>query len=175
MLYDLGYFALLIAFVLANYAAAAAVFGAQTKRLAFVESARNAALLIVPLLTLDVLLIVYALVALDMRLAYVYDVSGQAMNWFLRVTALWGGQAGSILFWGWLMAGLSAVVIYRKWKPDQALMPYVIFVTMGTLAFFLGLSLFISNPFARLWLAPGAQEVTTATFCPAGALPYIPA
>ncbi len=174
MLYDLGYFALLMAFLLANYAAAAAVFGAQTKRLAFVESARRAALVIGPLLTLAVVVIVYALVALDFELAYVYEVSSRAMNWFLRVTALWGGQAGSILFWGWLMAAFSGVVVWRKWRGDRELMPYVLFVTMGTLAFFLGLSLFISNPFERLWYDPGTLEVKTALLNPAGLRLYIP-
>ena len=174
MAYDLGYFALLLAFLLAIYAAAAAVLGGQTGRAALVESARNATLAIFSLLTLDLALIVYALVALDFRLAYIYDVSSQAMDVFLRATALWGGQAGSILFWGWLMAMFSLVIALRKWRRDQALMPYVIFVLMGTLAFFLGLSLFISNPFDRLWYNQASLEVKAALWQPAGYLPYFP-
>jgi len=74
MLYDLGYFALLISFVLALYAAGAAVFGAQSQRVQFIESARNAALLVFPLLTLAVLIVVYGLVTLDFNQAYVADV-----------------------------------------------------------------------------------------------------
>ncbi len=77
MLYDLGYFALLIAFILAVYSAAAGVFGAQTKRLQFVESARNAALVVFVLLTLCVLIVIYGLAMLDFNVAYhpscVYD------------------------------------------------------------------------------------------------------
>ena len=98
-LYDLGYVALLLAFALALYGATVAVLGAQTKHPAFVESARNAALAIVPLLTLDLLLLVYALVALDLRLAYVYDVSSAAMSWFLRVTAIWGAAGAGAVPW----------------------------------------------------------------------------
>ncbi len=49
MLYDLGYFALLLSFILALYAACAAVFGAQSKRPQFVDSARNAAIIVLNL------------------------------------------------------------------------------------------------------------------------------
>ncbi len=174
MLYDLGYFTLLISFGLAIYAAGAAVYGAQSKRSQFIESARNAALLIFPLLTLAALIVVYALVTLDFSLAYVADVSSQAMSPFLRVTALWGGQQGSILFWGWIMSGFTAVVMIRKWQRDRELMPYVIFVALGTLGFFVGLSLFVSNPFDRLWHDPATGDILTAVFQPAGSMPFAP-
>ncbi len=173
MLYDLGYFALLISFLLAIYAAGVAVFGAQSQRMPFVESARNAALLVFPLLTLAVLIVVYGLVTLDFNQAYVADVSSRAMSPFLRVTALWGGQQGSVLFWGWMMSGFAATVMIRKWQRDRELMPYVIFVIMGTLAFFVGLSLFITNPFARLWHDPATGEIIAAVFQPVGTMPFI--
>src|SRR5512134_3335059 len=172
MLYDFGYFALLISFVLSIYASAVAVYGAQSKRFEFVESARNAALLVFPLLTAAVLIVVYGLVTLDFS---------RATSTFLRVTALWGGQQGSVLFWGWMMSGFAAAVMIRKWQPpvgdlrrDRELMPYVIFVTMGTLAFFVGLSLFITNPFARLWHDPATGDILTAVFQPDGAMVYVP-
>ncbi|HLB46589.1 MAG TPA: heme lyase CcmF/NrfE family subunit [Anaerolineales bacterium] len=174
MLYDLGYFALLISFVLAIYAASAAVFGAQSKRTQYIESARNAALIVFPLLTLAVLIVVYGLVTLDFNQAYVADVSSRAMSPFLRVTALWGGQQGSLLFWSWLMSAFASAVMIRKWQRDRELMPYVIFVTMGTLAFFVGLSLFITNPFARLWHDPSTGAIITAVFQPNGAMAFVP-
>jgi len=139
-----------------------------------VESARNAALLVFPLLTIPVLVIVYALYTYDFSLAYVYDVSSRSMSSFLRVTALWGGQQGSILFWAWLMAAFVGLVLLRKWDRDREMMPYVIFVAMLTTAFFVGVVLFITNPFMRLWHVPGAEELIKALFQPAGAMPYIP-
>src|SRR4030067_565237 len=151
MLADIGLFAVVIAFMLGVYATLASAYGGWRNRPAWVESARNAALLVFPLLTISVVLLVYSLLTLDFSLAYVADVSSQAMSPFLRATALWGGQQGSILFWAWLMAGFVAVVLLRKWRRDHALMPYVIAVSMLTTGFFLGLVGFIANPFARLW------------------------
>ena len=181
MLYDIGYFALLLSFLLALYAAGAAAYGAQAERSGgsagrpyLVESARNAALAAFPLLTLAVLIVIFGLVTLDFSQAYVADVSSRAMPGFLRVTALWGGQQGSILFWAWMMSGFSAAVLIRKWQRDRELMPWVIFVTMGTLAFFVGLSFFITNPFARLWHDPATGQVIAALFQPAGTMAYAP-
>ena len=96
------------------------------------------------------------------------------MSPFLRITALWGGQAGSVLFWAWMMAGFVAVVVVRKWEDDRELMPYVIFVAMLTTTFFMGVVLFITNPFTKMWLVPGAQDLVMAIFPPANAQQYIP-
>ena len=174
MLADIGLFALVIAFLLAVYATSASAWGGWKNRPALVESARNATLLVVPLLTISVVIIVYALYTLDFSLAYVEDVSSRSMSPFLRVTALWGGQAGSILFWAWLMAGFVAAVLLRKWQRDRDLMPYFIAVAMLTTAFFIGIAVFIINPFAQLWHTPGATELTRAVFQPAGAMAYVP-
>lgn len=175
MLADLGLIALTIAFLLSLYATFASVYGGWYKRPLWVDSARNASLLIFPLLTIPIVVIVYSLYVFDFSLAYVYDVSSRSMSPFLRVTALWGGQNGSVLFWAWLMSAFVGVVLLRKWDRDRELMPYVIFVAMLTTTFFVGVVLFITNPFQRLWYAPGATELTKAVFQPVGAMPYVPA
>jgi len=174
MLIDIGLISLALAFGLALVAAIAGGVAGKTDNRRLVESARNAALIAFPLLSLSVLILVYSLVTLDFSLDYVSNVSSREMAPFLRVTALWGGQAGSILFWAWLMAGLVAIVMMRKWDRNRDLMPYFLLVAMGTTAFFIGLSLFVSNPFMRLWHVPGAAELTTALFQPAGAMSYVP-
>jgi len=174
MLADIGLFAVVIAFLLAIYATIASFYGGRRERLALVESARNAAILVFPLMTISVVILVYLLYKLDFSIAYVADVSSQAMSPFLRVTALWGGQQGSVLFWAWMMAGFVMVVLLRKWQRNRELMPYVIAISMLTTAFFIGLVLFITNPFARLWHVPGAQDLITAIFQPANAMPYVP-
>ena len=174
MLTDIGLIALAIAFLLSLYATSASLYGGWRGQQAWVESARNATFLVFPLLTISVLVMVYALYTLDFSLAYVYDVSSRAMSPFLRVTALWGGQQGSVLFWAWLMAGFVALVLLRKWNRDRELMPWVTFVAMLTTAFFVGLVVFITNPFSRLWYFPGATELTKSIFQPLNAMPYFP-
>ena len=174
MLAEIGLIALSLAFLFSLYATFVSAYAGWRGQTAWAESARNASLLVFPLLTIPVLVLVYALYTFDFSLAYVYDVSSRAMSPFLRVTALWGGQQGSVLFWAWLMAGFVGVVLLRKWERDRELMPWVTFVAMLTTAFFVGVALFITNPFTRLWHVPGAQELTQALFQPANAMPYFP-
>ena len=174
MIADIGLIALTIAFLFSVYATFGSLYGALFKRVAWIESARNASLLVFPLLTAPVIIIVYALYTFDFSLAYVYDVSSRSMSPFLRITALWGGQEGSVLFWAWLMAAFVGLVLLRKWERNRELMPWVTFVAMLTTAFFIGVVVFITNPFLRLWHVPGAPELTEALFQPANAMPYFP-
>jgi cytochrome c-type biogenesis protein CcmF len=144
---NVGYVALLLALVVAVYATAAALVSARRRISELALSARNAALSVAGLLTLAVLVLEYLLIVSDFRTQYVAQVTNRAMPLFYKVTALWGSQAGSLLFWSWLMSLFGAAVLLRKWGPMRTLMPYVIAVTQVTLAFFISL---ISGAWALL-------------------------
>ena len=107
MIAQVGYFIVLLSFGLAVYGAGAAAYGGMRRRPAFVESGRHAMLLTFPLLSLASLALIYLLVSGDFQTEYVASVSSRAMPVYLRITALWGGQSGSLLFWSWLMAGFA--------------------------------------------------------------------
>jgi cytochrome c-type biogenesis protein CcmF len=143
-----------IALICAVGAMAAAWYGYWNKDARWIESARRAALIVWPLLTLAVLTIEYALLTGDFNLNYVANVSSRDMSPLLKITALWGSQDGSILFWSWLMSTFTFVVMLRRWDRDRDLLPHVIVVTMGTLAFFISLNLLAANPFRRLPFTP---------------------
>ncbi|NOZ26688.1 MAG: heme lyase CcmF/NrfE family subunit [Chloroflexi bacterium] len=174
MVNDLGFFALALSALLAAYAAAAAWWSTQRGDERWLESARNAAVGTAPLLTIACVALVYNLLAGNFQISYVYDVSARAMPPFLKATALWGGQAGSILFWTWLMSLFAAAVLLRKWEVDRPLLPWVIVITMLTLLFFQGLSLLVANPFDRLWQDLRSGEVVQRVWRPAGAAPLVP-
>ena len=171
----IGYFTLVIAFIMALYGAGVAAYGALKQKPEYVESARRAMLLIWPLLTVSSLALIWLLTNGRYEYAYVASVTSDTMPAYLRVTALWGGQEGSLLFWSWLMAAFASAVSLRKWDRDRELLPWVIVVTMVTLAFFLSLSLFFDeNPFVRLWLTPAGEQVT-AMIQPKDASALVPA
>jgi len=166
MIVDLGLGALIIAFFAAIYAIVAAFYGVRWGKEKWILSARAATIVNFPLLTIACLSLIYALVNLDFQLDYVVGVSSESMPLYLRATALWGGQAGSLLFWAWLMSGFSMAVMLRNWRRDGDFLPWVIVSTMFTLAFFLSLSIFFENPFMRLWQG-STGAVFTALFQPA--------
>ena len=173
MVVEIGLVALFIASLATLYALGAAFVGARRGRSGgalLVESARNAALVVFALLTVSSLIIVYLLVTGDFSVRYVWEVSSRTMSPFLRVTALWGGQSGSMLFWAWLMSGFIAALVARRWRENRELLPWVIVVTAGTLLFFEILTLFVSNPFIRLWQLPTGEVLENRLFAPIGAV-----
>ncbi|TLM97811.1 heme lyase CcmF/NrfE family subunit, partial [bacterium] len=174
MVPDIGLIALIIAFVFSVYATLLSVYGELSHQARWVASARNATVAVFALLTISVLSVVYSLIVMDFSQAYVADVTSTAMSPFLRITALWGGQQGSVLFWAWLMSGFVAVVVLRKWESNADLMPYIIFVAMLTTTFFVGVVVFITNPFTKMWIVPGAEDLVLAIFQPANGQQYIP-
>jgi cytochrome c-type biogenesis protein CcmF len=165
---EFGYGVLVISLVVALYGVGAAFYGLQEKSSRWIESARSAMLLTWPLVTLSILSLIYLMVTNHYEVAYVYEVTSNSMPVYLKITALWGGQAGSLLFWSWLMAAFAMLVSLRKWEQDREFLPWVIIVCLVTVAFFLGLSLFAADPFARYWQGPNG-DILTALFKPAGA------
>ena len=154
MLADLGYAAIFIAFLAAVYAAFAAWHGVRSKQSSWVQSARNATLIIFPLVGLACVLLVLSILNNDYSIQYVWSVSSREMPAYLKVTALWGGQQGSILFFNLLLAGFTAAAMARKWDDERAIMPYAIIVASLTQIFFLWMTVFMENPFARIGAAP---------------------
>jgi cytochrome c-type biogenesis protein CcmF len=153
MIADLGYAALFIAFLAAIYAPIASYHGLRTKQAGWVRSGRNALLIVFPLVATACIMLIISLLRSDFSLDYVWSVSSRDMPTYLKVTALWGGQQGSILFFCFMLSAFTAAAMARKWDDERAIMPYAIIIASFTLIFFLGLSLFMENPFARIGAA----------------------
>jgi len=151
MIPDLGYGILAVTLLVTLYSVFAAIYGEYSKSPALVESARRAMLLTWPLLTLTAGILIYLLVNNHFEVQFVYEVTSRSMPTYLKVTAWWGGQAGSILFWSWLMSAFASLVTLRKWDRDREFLPWVIVVACVTLAFFIGMNLFFANPFGVFW------------------------
>jgi len=173
MLANIGFGALLITALLAAYGIAAAVYGVLRDHPRWVDSARNAMLLTFPLITLSAISLVALLVTNSFEVQYVSSVTSRSMPVYLKVTSLWGGQEGSLLFWAWLMSAFTSAVTLRKWNRDREFLPWVIVVGLVTLLFFVLLILIFENPYARYWSLPSGQ-VVAAVFQPQGSRLFTP-
>ncbi len=169
MVADFSFGALVIAFLIAVYGIVAAIYGDRNGKTEWVESARLAMLLTFPLITVSAVGLMYLLVTGHYEVEYVASVTSNSMPYYLRITALWGGQSGSLLFWAWLMSAFASAVTFRKWDRDREFLPWVIVVSLFTLAFFLFLIIIFENPFSRIWRMPGGEFQVTM-FQPAGAV-----
>ena len=173
MIVNLGYTALLLALLCSFYAIVSARVYINNNKLQWVNSARNAVLAVWFLLTLACLILVYLLTNEHFEIAYVASVSSRAMPWYLKATALWGGQAGSLLFWSWLMSSYTGIVMLRDWSKERDMQPYVITASMLTLAFFISLNVFVENPFNVLWI-DSFGNITSSMMRPDANLMFTP-
>ena len=170
MVAEIGLAALALAFFASLYAVIASVYGELKFSNRMVISGRNAALATFPLLIIATGALLVGLITEDYQISYVLSVSDPTTPIFYRVTALWGSQKGSLLFWDFLMALFAFAAISFNWKSDRRLMPYTIAFMMASVAFFIGITLFIENPFTRIWANPETGEVFEALLVPANAI-----
>jgi cytochrome c-type biogenesis protein CcmF len=173
MISAFGYLTLSLSFLLALYGLLMVIWGLVKQSQTHIESARLALILIFPLVTVSLIAMLNLLVDDRFDVAYVYSVSSSTLPLYLKLTALWGGQSGSLLFWSWLLAGFSLAFSLRKWKAERDLLPFSLLVIFLVLGFFLFLNVFLETPFLRFWHLPDGGRVLSV-FQPDGAWPLMP-
>ena len=170
---NLGTIAIFIALVVAVYTTVASWLGAKRGMTELVASARNGILAYTILMTIAMTVMTIALYTHDFSIALVADSTSRELQTLYVVTALWSNQAGSLMFWSWILSIYSAIVVLMKWDKDHELMPYVVSALMAIQTFFAFMLSFVSSPFARWWMVPGAQP-TMSLFPPHGATLFVP-
>lgn len=94
-----------------------------------------------------VALLVAALLLDRFELLYVAANSERAMTWYYKVAALWSGQAGSLLFWLWLLTGYLVLVARRRPPAVRHIWPWALALFAGVTLFWSALTVFVENPF----------------------------
>jgi cytochrome c-type biogenesis protein CcmF len=151
---DLGMIAQMLALVFALYAIASSALGAHLARPALVASGRRAVLVVAALLMTAAVALIASFLEHDYGVRYVAEHASNAMPWYYTAAAFYGGQEGSLLYWGMMLALFSslAVVLHRR-APAQ-LMPWVVAVLMSIEGFLLLVLNVVSSPFDRLTIVP---------------------
>ena len=144
---QLGQFALALAWVVTAYSVVASILGIRFKHDKLIASGRNAALGAFACITTAIVCLGYLFAVSDFSVKYIAGHSNRDLPIYFKISSIWGGQEGSLLFWGWLLTVYSALVIMQNWRKHSAMMPYVTGVLMTTSLFFTSMHLFAANPF----------------------------
>ena len=145
---DIGYIALLVG-MLAGLCSAAMALWAKARRddASLLAGGRCALWATAGLTTVSVLALWYLLLNNDFRYQYVYETTSTFQPLVYHISALWQGQAGSLLFWLWGLSLLAAMIVQLRPPAQHAEMPYAM-ALLGVLeAFFALLLLAAVNPF----------------------------
>jgi len=124
--------------------------GHQMRHSELVRSGENAALAVATLLGVSSLSLILSFLADDFSLLYVAQNSNTTQPAIYKVAALWGGQAGSLLLWVFILSVYAAIVVLQNRGKHRELMPGVTGTLMAVSCFFLFMLQFVSNPFEPL-------------------------
>jgi cytochrome c-type biogenesis protein CcmF len=100
------------------------------------------------------LLMVQALVARDFSVSYVAQVGSHATPLFFTIISLWAALEGSILFWGLVLAGYTALAVFIHRRSEGPMIPYALATMFGVGAFFYLLLVGPANPFGTVSPVP---------------------
>ncbi len=151
---DLGTLSLMLALVAAAWATLASYNGWRTASGPLILSGERAMVAAFGLVTLTAASLEFLIFTDRFDIEYVASYSNRALPTAYKISALWAGQAGSILFWTLILCAYAALVVWQNRRRNRPLMPIVV-TTLGAVAtFFLILLNFMAHPFVRLSRLP---------------------
>ncbi|NNF13527.1 MAG: heme lyase CcmF/NrfE family subunit [Gemmatimonadetes bacterium] len=151
----LGEFALWISLPVAAWGVILGYAGGRTQRGDLVLSAERSIYAVFGLLILASLGVGAAFLGDKFEYWYIASYSNRNLELFYKVTGLWAGQRGSLLFWALLLGLFSSICVFTNRNKNREFMPYVAGVLQTILLFFIVVLLFADvNPFERLDFVP---------------------
>jgi cytochrome c-type biogenesis protein CcmF len=101
-------------------------------------------------LSVAIIFLAVNIIASNFQYEYVAEYSNRALGLFYKISAIYAGQAGSLLFWGWLVAIFTAIVAFTHRDDSSDFIAFVMSVLFSIIWFFVFLVSF----------APWAQETS---------------
>ena len=150
----LGQLALWLALLIAVWGSVVGVVGGQSRRQELIQSARRSAYALFGILGVATVALLVALLRHDFNVQYVWAYTSRNLPTPYLISAIYGGQAGSLLFWAFILAIFGAAAQWLTPRRYEHLMPYVAAVTSMVTLFFVSVVLFAANPFERMALTP---------------------
>lgn len=150
---EIGYISLVLAFFVSLYAIVAFAIGARQSRASLITGGRASVVLVFILVSISALVLEIALVTHHFQLEYVTSYTSRDLSLPYVVSSWWAGNAGSLLFWAWVLS-LAAMIFVLKKRDDRTLLPYASAIVMFAQAFFLVMLISAQNPFTKLDFIP---------------------
>ncbi|MCL6631224.1 MAG: cytochrome c biogenesis protein CcsA [Alicyclobacillus herbarius] len=81
---------------------------------------------------------------------YVAEYTGPHLPLIYRIAAFWGGNAGSLLLWVFVLTSYGGVLASLRHGDDARVMPLALCIYSGITLFYTILVVFVASPFTRL-------------------------
>ena len=146
---ELGYFALLAAFVLAILQVVLPTIGVMRDQVAWQRLAPSLAWAQFAAMAISFGALMAGFYFNDFSLVYVTQHSNTLLPWYYKLSATWGGHEGSLLLWMTIMATWCALVSYFSRGLPLSMRARVLVILAGVQMMMLAMLIFTSSPFDR--------------------------
>ena len=154
-----GNLTLLVSFVVATFAGVASLVGIRRDSERLLRAGRAGVYLLATTLAMSIAAMAHAFTSSDFSIKYVQHYSEAAQPFAYKLTAVWGGLDGSLLFWVFLLALCSAIAVKTLWRRDRAITAYAVTMLMAVCDFFIYLVVYEKNPFDTFLIQqPGSGQ-----------------
>ncbi len=150
----LGELSLWVALLMAAWGTAVGFAAGVTRRAELTASAHRAIYATFGFTALAALGMWAALLSSDFSFRYVASYTSANLPVMYKITALWAGQSGSLLFWSLILTFYASVAVFVNRRGSREMMPYVIGTLSAVSLFFLAMVALGSNPYDRLDFIP---------------------
>ena len=143
---SIGSWALIVSLIVSCYGALAALIARRRQSSMLADSAEKSLWIVAGLSTAACAVLLYALLAHQFQIQYVYGHTSTQLPVIYRISAFWAGEEGSLLLWFWFVAVSALVALLFRRRTDPARSYFVSTLSLVN-AFFAALILLTSNPF----------------------------
>lgn len=154
MIPEIGYFALVLALVIAVVQGTVPLIGVQRGIDSWAAVARPAAVIQFVLVTIAFLALLQAFVVSDFSVMNVVANSHTNKPMLYKISGTWGSHEGSLVMWVLILSAFGAAVAVFGNNLPPALRTRVLAIQGLIAVGFLSFSVFLSNPFERVVPAP---------------------
>jgi cytochrome c-type biogenesis protein CcmF len=143
-----------IGLAVAIYSLLVMTFGISTKKQKYVNSGKGGMIALFVCAALAMLSLFYLLATSQFQYQYVTDYTSSELPIIYKFTALWAGNAGSLLLWTFFLTLYAIMVAFSRKMKGNPMVPYIAAILLANAVFFFFILGFVAKPFAVLSSVP---------------------
>lgn len=151
---EIGKYSIWLSLFLAVYGIFSYLYGYYKQTHKWMLSGRTTAICLAASTSLAIASLQYLLLTSNFNFWYVVKYTSSDLDLFYKITALWAGNAGSLLLWLWVLSLFALMVALSKHKDSDIFIPHVMPAIYFVTTFFAGVLVFTTPPFEVLAVPP---------------------
>ncbi|MFS1513697.1 heme lyase CcmF/NrfE family subunit [Chengkuizengella sp. SCS-71B] len=146
-MHNIGVLTIYLGLAISIYSFIAFIVGVIKQDQKWVNSGKNGVLTLFLLTSVAVIFLLYALATSQFQFKYVSLYTSSDLPIVYKLSALWAGNAGSLLLWTFLLTMYTTMVAFSNKMKGNPMVPYVSTIMLGNVIFFYFILLTTTKPF----------------------------